>query len=71
MASAAYSNSADLLLRYLALTGWHVEFRDDGTGVSALAVRDDARNGRIAAWAKTRAAAAIVLFEQACSAPKR
>jgi hypothetical protein len=67
VASAARQNSDDLLLRYLELTGWSVEIRDDGNGLSALAVHEAADGPlRIAAWARTRTALVIAVFEQAC-----
>lgn len=66
MASAAGPASSSLLLQYLTLTGWSVDIRDDGDACSGVAVRDKTR---VTAWAKTRAAAAILFFEHACGAP--
>ena len=61
MASAANTRTGELLLRFLAVTGWDVDLRPAAAGVSVLAVGP----GRITAWGKTPEAAAFAAFAHA------
>jgi hypothetical protein len=68
VASAADAINADLLLRALEYTNWQVTFDDAACGSFALAVQDDgASEVRLTAFAKTRSATVLLLFEQACA----
>ena len=67
MASAAGPTSDAVLLNYLMTTGWVVDVRPNPGGeINAVAQRGEER---LVAWARTRQAAAVVLFEPACGAP--
>jgi hypothetical protein len=67
VASAAGPTSDALLLQYLTTTGWVVDVRSHAGGeVNAVAERGEER---LVAWARTRQAAAVVLFEHACGSP--
>jgi hypothetical protein len=68
VASAADAINADLLLRLLASANWDVTLDRAACGSFALAVLDVGRSPlRITAFAKTRDAAVLLLFEQACA----
>jgi hypothetical protein len=68
VASAADATDVDLLLRALESADWEVTFERAACGSFALAVRDDGRSSlRITAFAKTRGAAALLVFEQVCA----
>lgn len=66
MASAAGPTSSSVLLEYLTTTGWVVDIRHSGGEVMATAERGQER---LAAWARTSEAVAVVLFEHACGGP--
>ena len=65
VASAAQPVSSSLLLRYLDLSGWHVDVRESGNAYSAVADRGD---DRLAAWGLSYSAVVTLLFEQASRA---
>jgi hypothetical protein len=68
VASAADAINADLLLRLLECANWDVKLERAACGSFALAVQNVGRAPlRITAFAKTRDAAVLLLFEQACA----
>jgi hypothetical protein len=65
VASAAGATDLDLLLQALESADWDVTFERAACGSFALAVKDDGGSSlRITAFAKTRDAAALLVFEQ-------
>lgn len=70
MASAAEWGSSEELLRHLSLSGWAVDVRETApVGLSAVAVRDGAEGPRVAAWAKSRPAVALLVFHSTFGQP--
>jgi hypothetical protein len=71
VASAAESGSGELLLQYLTLAGWTVDVRRAApVGLSGVAVRQDGAEGpRVAAWAKSRTALAVLLYHSTLEDP--
>lgn len=66
------------LRRTLEASGWEVEVRAAGRGVSGCASRPDGEPGpiRLSAYGRDRASVVLLLFEQACAwmlpdAPRR
>ena len=62
--------SAADLVNSLESSGWTLDFRFVGSGVTGLATRPD-ENGsaplRLTAWGRDRGSVVLLLFEQACA----